>query len=687
MDSVKGWVAANYAEPMASMQNSLRVAYVVFSFCAAFFLGGIKGTPFDGGRPRGRGADDPGQRRRHTRALPGARLVDNLLAHQVSRRTTLFHLFIKKNQFVVFPCCIEILLQNVFVASIALAVLLPPFISRIRFCCSIESSVRTNGSYSLTDRCCPHSLSRTDRINAGLKLAVLIALPVLFGLWLGLSIFGSVLVALGYGFFTPWISTFEAFRQDSEAKKFVHGIVVRHCTRASPNHSGASPVNHGSQVTTLRWFWFEQDGTWGTIKGSCTVVRDFADICVHSYPVYLKELRESSQNREPHSIRLLDVPACIVVAVLGLVVDIPLYTVIALIKSPYMLFKGWQRLLHDLISREGPFLETVCVPIAGLAILFWPLVVVGSVLLAIVSSIFVGLYGAVIVFQEKSFRRGVSYVVAMVAEFDEYTNDWLYLREGTILPKPSYRKRKSSNSTEFSIRTNASVKGAEYPSGSGEAPAMLVPNLAPARSVREAIQEVKMVQIWENMMKACEQRGRDFLNLNVITAVDLNEWLRAKENGHETISLGLPSYSLLCTVLQSIKAGAGGLLLGNVEVNQHNRPQDRLLDWFFHPVLVLKEQIQVLKMTEEELRFLEKLTLFVGNASNASGWDNGAEMPQDPVRLVGIVRSLSKFPTYRRRYRHVVKLLIAYSIERDGSGRSSASSQSISLFEITQLDV
>lgn len=47
MDSVKGWVAANYAEPMASMQNSLRVAYVVFSFCAAFFLGGIKGTrPF-----------------------------------------------------------------------------------------------------------------------------------------------------------------------------------------------------------------------------------------------------------------------------------------------------------------------------------------------------------------------------------------------------------------------------------------------------------------------------------------------------------------------------------------------------------------------------------------------------------------------------------------------------------------
>ena len=39
------------------------------------------------------------------------------------------------------------------------------------------------------------------------------------------------------------------------------------------------------------------------------------------------------------------------------------------------------------------------------------------------------------VLQERSFRRGLAYVIAMVAEFDEYTNDWLYLREGSIIPK------------------------------------------------------------------------------------------------------------------------------------------------------------------------------------------------------------------------------------------------------------
>ncbi|XP_047064217.1 uncharacterized membrane protein At3g27390-like [Lolium rigidum] len=583
MGTVKAWVADNYTGTMGSMHNSMQVAYVVFSFCAAFLLGGIK-----------------------------AMVVGPVAAALM-------------------------ILGNVGV----ILVLFPAHVYWTIY-----------------------SVIKTDRINAGLKLALAIALPVLFGLWLGLGIFGSALVALGYGFSTPWISTFEAFRQESESDKFIHGIV---------------------------------DGTWGTIKGSCTVVRDFADMCFHSYPAYLEEFRQCSDDRQPHSIRLLDVPSCILVGVLGLAVDIPLYTVIALIKSPYMLFKGWQRLLHDLISREGPFLETLCVPIAGLAILFWPLVVVGSVLLAVVSSIFVGLYGAVIVYQEKSFRRGVSYVVTMVAEFDEYTNDWLYLREGTILPKPSYRKRKASDSAEFSVRPSASVRGGDYPSTSSEAPAMLVPTLVPARSVREAIQEVKMVQIWANMMKSCEMRGRDLLNLNVITAVDLTEWLRTSDSGNETINLGITSYSMLCNVLQSIKAGSAGLLLDNgVEVDQQNRPQDLLLDWFFHPVLVLKDQIQALKMTEQDLRFLEKLTLFVGNSARAQAWDNGAETPQDPVRtaqiqaisrrMIGIVRSMSKFPTYRRRYRHVVKLLLAYSVEREGSIGSSVSGQSVS-YEITHLEV
>lgn len=102
---------------------------------------------------------------------------------------------------------------------------------------------------------------------------------------------------------------------------------------------------------------------------------------------------------------LLYVLGAIIAGVLGILVDLPVISVIAILKSPYMLFKGWHRLFHDLIGREGPFLETICVPFAGLAILLWPLAVVGAVLGSILASIFLGAYAGVVVYQVESHAQ------------------------------------------------------------------------------------------------------------------------------------------------------------------------------------------------------------------------------------------------------------------------------------------
>ncbi|XP_021752197.1 uncharacterized membrane protein At3g27390-like [Chenopodium quinoa] len=500
-----------------------------------------------------------------------------------------------------------------------------------------------------------YTIVNTNRFDIPLKIAILLGLPALAAIWLALSIAGSVIVGVGYGFFTPWVSAFEAFRQETESNKFLHCIV---------------------------------DGTWDTVKGSCTVVRDFADICIHSYPVYLKEVRELTNSDELQTLRFIHVPAIIIVGLMGLIIDVPSYTAIAIIKSPLMLLKGWQRLTHDLISRQGPFLETACIPVAGLTILLWPLFVIGSIVLAIFSSVFVGLYGSIVVYQERSFRRGLAYVVAMVAEFDEYTNDWLYLREGTILPKPRYRKKQATNSSEFTVR------GDRFNSASMEPPTMLMPSLGPSRSVRETIHEVKMVQVWGNMMRTCEIKGRELLDANVLTRTDLYEWLKAK-NSHEApiVGVGLPSYSALDTLLRSIQAGADGiLLLDEVIVNQENRPHDRLLDWFFNPLMVLKEQIKTLKLGDGEMQYLERVLLFGSHPQRMEAWENGCVIPQDPLRaaqiqgisrrMAGMARSMSKLPTYRRKYRQLVKDLLAYQSEKEGVSIKYESVRSIASVEL-----
>lgn len=492
-----------------------------------------------------------------------------------------------------------------------------------------------------------YSLVKTPLYGLVLKTILLLVLPLIAVLWLAFGIVGSVLLGAGYGFFAPWISTFEAFRQKTEPRRFIHCLT---------------------------------DGTWSTIKGSCVVVRDFLDICYHSVQSYLKEFREKSSDSGPRDIKLMLVPACFVVGLMGLIVEVPLFTVVAITKSPYMLLKGWQRLLHDLISREGPFFETACVPIAGLVILLWPLVVIGSSLLAIFSSIFVGLYGAVIVYQESSFWRGMAYIVAMVAEFDEYTNDFLYLREGTCFPRPKYRKNDANSSepsTKFSQSGSVNAQRHQW-AGSSSEPGLIVPNLTSSRSVRETIQEVKMIQVSDDTMKGCEMRGKELVDENVLTAADFEEWTRSSKSLKSAIvGVGLPAYSLLYTLLQSVRHGTDGLLMADgVEITYLNRPRDRVFDWFFHPLIVLRDQIRAAKLVESELRYLEKLTLMSGYMERMATWENGAIAPESALRngelqaisrrLQGLTRNISKFPTYRRRYQQVVKVLLLHAQEKEG---------------------
>lgn len=47
-----------------------------------------------------------------------------------------------------------------------------------------------------------------------------------------------------------------------------------------------------------------QDGTWDTIKGCFTVIRDFGDFCYHSYKSFMQDLRERPPtNGEHYEIR------------------------------------------------------------------------------------------------------------------------------------------------------------------------------------------------------------------------------------------------------------------------------------------------------------------------------------------------------------------------------------------------
>uniref|UniRef100_A0ACD5ZS72 Uncharacterized protein n=1 Tax=Avena sativa TaxID=4498 RepID=A0ACD5ZS72_AVESA len=486
---------------------------------------------------------------------------------------------------------------------------------------------------------------KTKRIGLVLKILAAICLPLPLLLLPVLGILGSLLAGLGYGVFAPLMATFEAVGEGVADK-------LSHCFL---------------------------DGTASTIRGACMVVRDVTDFCFHSYFSFMDELSENmGDDEKPFDIKLSYLPRSFLVVLVAVPLDVLMITAVALWKSPCMLLKGWQRLCEDLVGREGPFLETVCVPFAGLAIVLWPFAVVAGVIASFLSSFTLGLYAGLIAYQEDSFQMGLSYMVAAVALYDEYTNDLLYLREGSCLPRPKYRKAGSpkhevnhdgdENNIAAECEEKQELHGRRKPRR----------NLQRSKTFMETIQRLRPIQIWDWLFRSCEMNGRILLSEGLISCEDIEEFI-TKGKGKK-LSIKLPAWCILHCLIRSAKYDSHGLLISDdVEVTNFNWPKDRVFDWILGPLLVLKEPMKQLELTEEEETCLRKLIMTNKN-EKPSDWDDCGFPSSDSVkraqlqaiirRLQGIVTHMSRIPGFRRRFLNLARALYLEAIDAgtiDGS--------------------
>ncbi|KAK7266851.1 hypothetical protein RIF29_19509 [Crotalaria pallida] len=460
---------------------------------------------------------------------------------------------------------------------------------------------------------------RSKQLGPLLKIVVCICvLPVLLITWPVVGIVASVVGGAAYGFFSPIFATFEAVVEGKE-DKFFHCFI---------------------------------DGTWSTILKTIDFVKDVRDVCFNSYFSVMDDLRqEGPPNGNYYEIRLLYLPGAVIAAVFGIIVDMPVVSFVAICKGPYMLFKGWNRLFHDLIGREGPFLETICVPLAGLAILLWPLAVVGAVLASVLASVFLGAFAGVVAYQESSFLSGLRYIVAALSNYDEYSNDILDMQEGSCFPRPQYRKKD---------------KLLQTPSDSNSPPRNK-PQRAPSRtiSLKDNIAELKPLELLDGLFKECHHSGETLLSQGLITREDIEEAKSGKRS--KVISIGLPAYCLLQALLRSAKSNSKGILISDdTELTTSNRPKEKFFEWFLNPLLVLKEQIKSKNFTASEEDYFCKLVLLYGDPKRVKNSTIGPAPDSDlklgeldglARRIQGITKYIIRFPSYKRRFDDLVRTL------------------------------
>ncbi|KAL6012498.1 hypothetical protein ACLOJK_002987 [Asimina triloba] len=509
-----------------------------------------------------------------------------------------------------------------------------------------------------------YCIATTKKFGVMLKVLLSISALLPFLVWLITTIIGSTVTGFVYGFFRPLIATFEAVLE-GVPNKFIR------CFKTDVSRYMVFLSSIDSDLPD-KFF----DGTWDTILGGCTIVRDFTDVCFHSYFSVMDGLLES-KGEAPIEIKLSQIPGCALAAALGVSIDVPMITVLVIYKAPIMLFKGWQRLFHDLIGREGPFLETVCVPVAGLLILLWPIAVSLAVVAGCSSSFVLGCYAFAVAYQENSTKRGLLYIISAIAMFDEYTNDLLSLREGSCFPRPQYRSKATTPSPLPIKRTISSVT---------KRPPTRTPSM-------KRIQELNAYVVWQNFFSACESHGKELLEAGAIKKSDLEEWQNSK---NKILTIGLPAYAFLYCLLRSIKSGSTGFLMGmegdNTELTSVNRPEGKVFDWLFEPMSILKEQIKAIKLHPEEEAYLLKLTLYCCDTHRMEAWENGGIPPHNEIRraqlegiicaslneqyplifpdvdtvnrLQGFALTVSRLPSFRRLFEMVVKVLLEEAQKR-----------------------
>ncbi|XP_021725446.1 uncharacterized membrane protein At3g27390-like [Chenopodium quinoa] len=460
-----------------------------------------------------------------------------------------------------------------------------------------------------------YCLIKTRKFGPFMKCLLILLVPIPIAIWTVVGVAGSAIMGIGYGYVWPVMETFKAISKEGESLA----------------------------MKLVRVF---TDGTWNNIWGACTIVQDFADFSFHSYFSVMDELLDA-RGEEPIELKVTVLPGCLLSAILGIIVDIPIITLITIYKTPILLFKGWQRLIQDLIGREGPFLETICVPFAGLWILLWPVVAFIAMLLGILSSLGFGCYAAVVAYEENLTKRGILYVIASPSIYDEYTNDLLYLREGSCYPRPRYRDIVNPGPDPMPLKELRKQPDAEEP---------LITQLSDEANPLQA------KVIWDNLFKAYEDIGVELFRARAIGLQDLESWKHSK---NKIVNIGIPAYVFLECFLRSIKSGSAGFIIrDNVEIMGVNRPEGRIFDWLYEPMCVMKEQVRHMNLTETEELYFYKHCLYAGDIEKIEAWQNGGIPPSDGIkkaqlegisrRLQGLCLTLSRLPTSRRRFYKVV---------------------------------
>ncbi|KAF6172573.1 hypothetical protein GIB67_007086 [Kingdonia uniflora] len=169
-----------------------------------------------------------------------------------------------------------LVLSQVFTVVFALLYVVG-FIKAILFCPFVLIVIGF-GNFIFIIGLCPlhlfwtaYCIAKSKKFGPFMKCGLIITLPIPIALWTVVEVVGTLGMIIWYGFAWPVMETFKAISRPGIKNK-LHGCLLA--------------------------------GTWSSLTGACTVVRDFGDFSFHSYFSVMDEWLEAKEDKKPLELKV-----------------------------------------------------------------------------------------------------------------------------------------------------------------------------------------------------------------------------------------------------------------------------------------------------------------------------------------------------------------------------------------------
>lgn len=160
-----------------------------------------------------------------------------------------------------------------------------------------------------------------------------------------------------------------------------------------------------------------------------------------------------------------------------------------------------------------------------------------------------------------------------------------------------------------------------------------------AKTLKWSIQHYKPVQVLDWLFKSSEENGRLLLHEGLIEIKDIEECIiRGKSR---KLCVKLPAWSIFQCLIASAKSNSSGLIISDtVELTKTNCSRDKVLEWYIGPLLIMKEQIKVLQLLQDEEM---KRLIMDFKSETTQDWDDSVFPSDDCVRRAQVQAIIRRY--------------------------------------------